>query len=1337
MCSITHNDLALTGKLSSVTEECPFCSLAVELTYESELVVGFRDKYPVSHGHTLLIPRRHVGTWFEATDDEQAALMDGVAEVQRELETSLSPSPDGYNVGFNSGEAAGQTVMHLHVHVIPRYRGDMHDPRGGVRGVIPWKQKYGSVDAFDALPDLIPGEEEAFAPALRDALRLSSRVRMLSAFVQPSGLRELRDEIIDALQRGAQIELLTGDYLNVTSPDALRELLAWSDEHERFNPRFYRCPDAISFHAKAYIFEGESGGIAYVGSSNISAMALTSGVEWNLRALSSSHAAAFERAKERFDALFWHKRSVEISRELIDQYEELVRVPPGPEAREKRPEPHGVQDEALEALRASRREGARRGMVVMATGLGKTYLSAFDFDQLSGKRALFIAHRAEILKQAKRTWAKLFPDRYVGLLKGGKKDFDADILCASVQALAKPDTLKKFAPDHFDYIVVDEFHHAAAKTYRRVLHHFTPRFLLGLTATPDRMDGASLLSLCDENLVFRAGVVRGVTDGLLVPFHYYGVADKTDFAPIPWRSGKFDPSALAAAVETRDRAEQALAAYREHAPNETRRALVFCCSVSHADYTAEYFRSEGIKAVAVHSEKSSAPRAKSLADFAAGDLEMLCVVDLFNEGLDVPDINVVLMLRPTESPIIFLQQLGRGLRLGKTIEKPFLTIIDFIGNHRAFLVKPQALVALTGTDLPPHAAIRVLGSGEAELPPGCKVEIDVAAIEMLEQVARASREDTLIYEYTTLRDGHGRRPTAGEVFAAGVHMKPVKERYGTWFDFVDSQGDLTTKAKRVLNRHRKWFTDLTKTKMTKSFKMVALWAMSELDSVRTSLGADEIADEARKLLLHDAAFRVEAPESAQAGGKAFRDAWLEYPLKVWASGKGTNRKWFKLDEGRFEPSFTVEDEDAETFDAMTDELVDLRLREHRSRLAKREVVSNHGAPIVMRVSHSSGKPILRFDRKRYVEVPEGDVDVFVGADRYTFRFKKIAVNVVVEVKGGANVLPRIMREIFGPRAGLPGSRHFVELWKDQRGWRLDRQEPDVAKEATILPFPALRYYPELAVACGIAVEQDDNPDGSMPIQIETDVDAQKHFVVRASGESMNGGDAPIEDGDLVLIETASVTDPAQFEGKPCLLSGYEGPDQSFAQIKIPLRQGKNWILRSTNPEFEDQTVAKGVKLHVAGMVVGTVKEPSGVTLWGTYDRPEVVAMFGQHYGPSWKVGHRNFDVNGKPNTFLFVTLRKPPSTKLEHRYADRFLSRREFQWESQASTTPKSKKGRSVIDHKAEKRAVHLFVRPEEKVKFVYCGKVAYKRHTGSKPIRVWFELENELPLDLYRRWAT
>ena len=981
--------------------------------------------------------------------------------------------------------------------------------------------------------------------------------------------------------------------------------------------------------------------------------------------------------------------------------------------------------------------------LVMATGLGKTYLAAFDFAQSGGRRLLFLAHRAEILEQAEQTFARVFPDRSRGLLLGDRRDVDADLLFGSVQTVSRAEHLFAFDRQHFDYIVVDEFHHAASPTYQRVLAHFEPRFLLGLTATPDRMDGATLLDLCDDNLVARIGLVEGITRKLLVPFHYFGVKDTVDYEPIPWRSGKFDEDALTRAVATEGRAQQALREYRKHAVTSDRRTVAFCVSRAHADYTARFLRDQGLHAEAVHSGPTSAPRAQTLAAFREGRLEVLCAVDVFNEGLDVPDVNTVLLLRPTESPVVFLQQLGRGLRRGERMQKAALTVVDLIGNHRSFLRKPQALLALTGQDVPPGAALRLLREKKLDLPPGCSVDFDTEALDLLEKVSKLTKEDRLVYEYTMLRDAYGHRPRAAEVLAMGVAFDPVKQRYGSWHDFVDTQGDLLDDERLVLAAHRAWFRDLLTTQMVKSYKMIAIEVLIEAEALWSGIDVRSMADRARGRLARDPVLRTDLHgDGVSVSLDEFTRRWREFPLKVFHDAKGFSSRWFRLSGERFESQLSVEPARQATFAAMTAEIVEMRLREYKMRHRFANEVVPFTAPITLKVSHSSGNPILRFDRSRRSDIPEGDVTVSVDGDPLLFSFKKIAVNVAAERPGGANVLPTRMRRWFGVNAGLPGTRHEVLLERVSDLWRL-RPLRATAMEGEVIPFPRVPFYESLRVACGsgVAFGADAQKRTMIAVSSRVTLDSKRHFVVTTEGDSMDGGDRPIHEGDLVLCEWLNATRPEDVEGRPCLLAGVIGTDLSFAQIKIPIRRDGRWFLRSANPRYDDQPIDEGTTLRIVARVVESVEHALGLALWGTYTRDSLAIQFGSKYGRQWQQGHLDIDVHGKPHTVLMVTLHKSEEMADEYHYADRFLSPSEFQWESQNQTSPTDKRGRAIIDHTAQDRTIHLFVRFHGKTKdqqgepFVYCGPVKYLRHQGEKPMRVWFELAEALPRDLYRAW--
>jgi len=1360
---------------------CPFCDLADrDLVWSNDQAVAFRDGFPVSPGHTLVIPRRHVATYFDANAFEQAALWQGVSAVKAQLDT-LDPKPDGYNVGFNAGRAAGQTVMHLHIHVIPRYTGDMHDPRGGVRGVIPTKQKYDttnndspspadSTDPFADLLTFIPGEQPPnhFLPVLEQALQRADAVDIAVAFAQDNDLDRFWGGLEDALARGATVRFLTGDYFHRTSPHALQRLYRLSTAYANLQPRLYQVPEGTSsFHPKAYIFAHGDHGVAFIGSSNLSRTALTHGIEWNLRTTSTDR-ATFAAIRARFEALFTAPQTAAVDPALIQAYRDALDAKhphwrlPTPEPPPPLPKPHPIQAEVLEKLRQTRLpdNGAHtKGLVVMATGLGKTYLSAFDFQQMAKdpdhpvKRALFVAHREEILTQAATTWSKVFPDASIGLLVGKQNEPDADLVFASVQTLSRMHHLRGFQPRHFDYIVIDEFHHAAASSYRKLLNHFEPRFLLGLTATPDRMDGADLLRLCDYNLVARISLLEGISRELLVPFQYFGVKDSVDFAPIPWRGGRFDIDKLTKAVATTDRAQQAMDAYHAHAPHTDalpRRTLVFCCSQKHADFMAGYLNEHGVPAASVHSGPTSDPRQGSLDRLRAGTLEAICAVDVFNEGVDLPDVNTILMLRPTESPIIFLQQLGRGLRKPRDTAKTHLRVIDFIGNHRSFLAKPVALLALTGRDASSFAAVREILTGDIDkhLPPGCKLTIETEALDLLEKLAKFSKEDHLLYVYMQLRSQLSGRPTASEVFDAGASLRAVKKNYGTWFDFLDKQQDLTADEAEVLKTYCTWFQDLSDTRMTKSYKMVTLEVLHDQEALHASHDAMAIEDLAalcRARLDEDPVLRVEFTEHRDKSRADFAAKWRQMPLMIFHEGKSFKQPWFKVDGDRFVSLLDVAEEHRAVFDAMTMELVAFRLAQHRTKHTTIDKVLPLNAPIELRVGHARSQPILRLDRMRRPDIPTGDVTVLVEGTPFIFRFGPTAVRTVTERPGGTNVLQTLMTRWFGPTAGLPTTRHIVDLTKNHQAdtWALTKRE-QYDELPTVIPFGAVPYYEDLMVACGLAQGQYEDHDRQTHLAVETHrpLNPTRHFVVRAHGDSMNGGAMPIADGDLVLCETLEATHADQVEGQVVLVAGASVDGEVLAYLKMPAQERGTWVLRSTNPSHPDISLDPHTKLTIRARAIDVVEERRGLQLWGLYSRPEIAESFGYEGNEGkWNQGHVDLEDMEPPQTILTVTLRKRNDAKKEHRYADRFLSPTEFQWESQARTSATGKQGQRVIAPE-DGRAIHLFVRylrlssSGQGEEFVYCGVVRPMRFESSNPVRVWFELDAPMPNVLYRAWS-
>ena len=843
---------------------CPFCSLPGEfVAFDHRNVVGIWDAFPVSPGHMLLVPRRHLSSWFDATEDEQASLTASIAHARSLIVQRLSvegnAAPSGFNVGFNVGSDAGQTVDHFHIHVIPRFPGDSPDPAGGVRWVIPEKGNYRREAAIRRLLEQAPhaqgvitgSEKDPLLPHLKSHLLRARCFDAAVAFVLPRGvevIREALDEFLERDEPSPRMRLLTGDYLGATDPDALQLLLDVQSAHpQRVEVRVYEAKER-SFHPKFYLFELEDdSGVAFIGSSNLSQAALESGVEWNYRLLSSTELRGFRDAKRAFTALFRDPRTLPLSRAWIEAY--ALRRPslrpeyrPGPDGasvvRDRAGEgeepvaivdealdavqPRPIQAEALEALALTRSEGNGAGLVVLATGLGKTWLSAFDVDRYPG-RALFIAHRDEILKQALRIFRRVMPTQRLGLFNSESKDVDADVVFASVQTLSRLEHLRTFPRDYFAHVTVDEFHHASADTYRRILDHFRPGFLLGLTATPERTDGGDLLALCGENLVFRADLQEGIERGQLVPFDYFGVPDETDFEQIPWRSGRFEPEELSQALATTARAENALAQIVKRGGEQI---IAFCASIAHADFMAAWLREQGYRAAAVHTGQNAIPRTEAVEKLDSGALQILCPVDMFNEGVDIPRVDTVLMLRPTESRVLWLQQIGRGLRLSPGKDR--LSIIDYVGNHRTFLKAVQALFGLgeTAAELRRTLGYLAKKDGHVELPGGCSVTYDLEALELLQKLARKRAKKRALDLEQWVEDfleQYQQRPTAYEAWSA--KFKPWKDGgEGGWFGLLEELDYLSPQEKEALEAHGSWLARLATTRMTKSYKMILFQA---------------------------------------------------------------------------------------------------------------------------------------------------------------------------------------------------------------------------------------------------------------------------------------------------------------------------------------------------------------------------------------------------------------------------------------------------------------------------------------------------------------------------------
>ncbi|MEF8727895.1 MAG: DUF3427 domain-containing protein [Accumulibacter sp.] len=1082
---------------------------------------------------------------------------------------------------------------------------------------------------------LITGGDDPFLPHLLKSIGRASEIDIAVAFVKTTGLRLLMPDLLVALwpaedsqQTPCCVRILTSDYLDVTDPEALRLLMLLQEQGA--DTRVFEVGDA-SFHLKAYLFAsaadgGIAEGTAFVGSSNISRQALTDGLEWNYR-VSYPGDDGFLEARRKFEELFAHRRSLPLTAAWVERYEQR-RVPlpraiaPGSNEQEPPPIPTEIQERALVALANTRAEGFGRGLVVLATGLGKTWLAAFDVDRTRARRVLFVAHRQEILSQAAQTFLRIRPSSRIGFYTGLGRDVDADVLCASIQTLGRAVHLERFNPRHFDYLVVDEFHHAEAPTYRRLLAHFRPIFLLGLTATPDRTDQSDILSLCDDNLVFTCGLFEGIEAGRLAPFHYYGILDDSvDYQELPWRNGRFDPEQLAHKLATLARARHVQREWRARAQQRT---LAFCVSTRHADYMAEQFRRAGVAAAAVYAG-SQMGRAEALERLRAGRLQVIFSVDLFNEGVDLPSIDTVMMLRPTESKILFLQQLGRGLR--RDDGKSHLVVLDFIGNHQAFLQKPQALFGAGSTYRALAAFARDVESGRLQLPEGCYVNYDLRIIEFLKSLD----SNGPVKDYEALRLSLGRRPTLAEYYRAGSSMQEMRRQYGSWFELVEAMSDLEVGQAVVLHAQLALLREIETTAMTKSFKMVTLQALLELDGLRDPPPLPQLTERSWQILNRRHQFLADLPEALRTLPDGRSAEWQRYwrgnPINAWIGGNLAERAaaQFKLEGDRFRLLAEVSAEQVADAEAMLQELVDYRLAAYEVRQAAQETPPN----------------VIPFAK--------------------------------------------------------PTTRERVEL----------------------------PYFPNLKIACGHfrTGRHDAEEYKALPVEYGR-LEPQRHFIARATGDSMNGGKQPIRDGDYVLLELVTPSSAGSITGNVMAIErqDFSGDNQYLLRV-VKKVAGGAYMLKANNPDYEDLPATDEMRTLAR---LKAVVDPLDFVLGESFDREQIPTLFGETFNPgNWNVGH--VVLNEQKIHVLLVTLNKQGKAS-QHRYHDYWIDENTLHWQSQNATTPTSKRGQELIQHEMSGIRIHLFVR-ETKLKggkaapFVYMGKLKYRSHEGTRPMSVIFSL--------------
>ena len=518
-----------------------------------------------------------------------------------------------------------------------------------------------------------------FLTKIKQCFKTCKSFALSVSFIKKAGLLLIEREVEEALQKGTKGRIITSTYQNFTDIDSLKKFNSWQLTYPNFECHLdLNCFGDNGFHTKGYLFEYDNSIEIIVGSSNITRFALLKNHEWNISLISKENLNSYTKALGEFEYIW--QRTFVLNEEKIKQYSILLDY-----AIEKwdmdyvnpltqNIVPNSMQRKALKELRRYRDTGVKKALVISATGSGKTYLAAFDARNFDARRLLFIVHRETILNDAKKTFMKVFgSEKTCGLFTGNKQDLDCDFIFASSAMLSKH--LDYFSPNEFDYICYDEVHHIMATGGKKIFYYFQPEFLLGLTATPERMDNQDVIGLFEQNVPFELRLRDAIINDLVVPFKYFCIRDEL----ISYKDE--DKNKISKIIaESRNVDFIAREIEKHRLTNVKLKAIAFCTNIAHCKLMAERFMERGYHAIALIGENNTGERIKAFNDLQDenNNLEIICTVDILNEGVDIPAINMVLFLRPTESSTIFLQQLGRGLR--KYINKAYLTVLDFIGN---------------------------------------------------------------------------------------------------------------------------------------------------------------------------------------------------------------------------------------------------------------------------------------------------------------------------------------------------------------------------------------------------------------------------------------------------------------------------------------------------------------------------------------------------------------------------------------------------------------------------------------------------------------------------------
>lgn len=645
-------------------------------------------------------------------------------------------------------------------------------------------------DKINSLPDLQPQiiyndykSGSNLLVELLQELQTCKRFYFAIAFITQSGLICLKECLKLLQEKNITGDILTTDYLYFNQPKALQEL----QQYPNLNIHIYTKEN---FHIKGYIFEQNDYYTLIVGSNNLTQTALKANKEWSLKINSLTNGALINNTLSQFQQMWQEAQPLTDIwlKQYADKYHSLQKLKRQFATAQENIStndiaPNKMQQEALTALAKLQQDNKQKALLISATGTGKTYLSAFAVKKANPKRLLFLAHREQILKQACKTFAKIMPDIQYGILSANHKDFHKPYLFATINMLSKEENLTQFAPTHFDYIIIDETHRAGASSYLKILNYFQPQFLLGMTATPERTDGFDIYQLFDHNIAYEIRLNQAMQENLLCPFHYFGITDITvDNQEINDNSTFNDLTTDARVTHIINQSQ-----YYGFS-GERLRGLIFCSQIEEAQILSQKFNEQGFNTIALSGKDSQETRTNAIHKLEQKErstgLDYIFTVDIMNEGIDIPAINQIIMLRPTKSAIIFVQQLGRGLR--KYPQKDYVVILDFIGNYQNNFMIP---IALSGDTSYNKDNIRhYVAEGNRFIFGSSTIHFDkIARQKIYQAIDSAKLSDTALLknEYLQLKQKLGKIPSIFDFSQFGsIDILKFLDKFKTYHNFL-------------------------------------------------------------------------------------------------------------------------------------------------------------------------------------------------------------------------------------------------------------------------------------------------------------------------------------------------------------------------------------------------------------------------------------------------------------------------------------------------------------------------------------------------------------------------